>query len=169
MQVLEQLIEEHPAIGAKLKDFRVIEVCNLEYAPERGSYITAHYDDFYFWGRRVVTLNLLSATKLTLTRERPNKSSQTNGQTNMQTNMQTNDLNQNKLQTPRREPAMEIIVNLARRSLLVLSGEARYEWKHELRPEHIEKRRLAVTYRESGEGLMASGSEQLLELATHRV
>ena len=161
MAVLEQLIKECPVIGAKLKDFRVVEVCNLEYVPERGSYISPHYDDFHFWGRRIVTLNLLSATKLVLTREQPNKSSQTDGQ--------REDAKSTRL------PDMQIVVNLARRSLLVLSGAARYEWKHEIRPEHIEKRRLAITYREladqfqPGNSLFDEQISRLLELASNRV
>lgn len=158
MQILERLIEEHPAIGPQLSDFRVIEVCNLEYTPERGSYITAHFDDFHFWGRRIVTLNLLSPTKLVLTREQPNESSQHAG-------------NDRKDQSP----IIEIVVNLARRSMLVLSGDARYQWKHEIRPEHIKQRRLAITYRElseqfqPGNRLFDDQIGRLLELATNRV
>lgn len=168
MLILERLIEGHPVVGPKLSDFRVIEVCNLEYTPERGSYITAHFDDFHFWGRRIVTLNLVSATKLVLTRERSNESSQKAGQTNDRKPP-------DKSKSRDRMPAIEIVLNLARRSLLVLSGEARYEWKHEIRPEHIEQRRLAVTYRElseqfqPGNRLFDDQISRLLELATNRV
>ncbi|CAD5120999.1 DgyrCDS9543 [Dimorphilus gyrociliatus] len=50
-----------------LAEFSPVEVCNLEYVPERGSSIDPHVDDTWIWGNRLVTLNLLSDTILTLT------------------------------------------------------------------------------------------------------
>lgn len=47
-----------------LSDFQPVEQCHLEYTPERGSSIDPHYDDFWLWGERLVTLNLLSDTIL---------------------------------------------------------------------------------------------------------
>ncbi|ESO98686.1 hypothetical protein LOTGIDRAFT_142409 [Lottia gigantea] len=47
-----------------LKDFIPVELCNLEYIPERGSAIDPHYDDFWLWGERLVTINLISETVL---------------------------------------------------------------------------------------------------------
>ncbi|XP_070536662.1 LOW QUALITY PROTEIN: alpha-ketoglutarate-dependent dioxygenase alkB homolog 4-like [Ptychodera flava] len=51
-----------------VEDFEVVEQCNLDYDPERGSSIDAHFDDFWLWGERLVTLNLLSDTYLTMTK-----------------------------------------------------------------------------------------------------
>ncbi|XP_060072680.1 alpha-ketoglutarate-dependent dioxygenase alkB homolog 4-like [Ylistrum balloti] len=48
----------------ELKDFTPVELCNLEYSPLRGSAIDPHFDDFWLWGERLVTLNLLSDTFL---------------------------------------------------------------------------------------------------------
>lgn len=48
-----------------LHDFTPVELCNLEYCPERGSSIDSHIDDSWLWGERLVTLNLLSHTILT--------------------------------------------------------------------------------------------------------
>ena len=48
-------------------DFNPVELCNLEYVPERGSSIDPHLDDSWLWGERLVTLNLLAATILTFT------------------------------------------------------------------------------------------------------
>ena len=48
-----------------LADFHPVELCNLEYVPERGSAIVPHKDDQWVWGERLVTLNLLSSTTLT--------------------------------------------------------------------------------------------------------
>lgn len=50
-----------------LKDFEPVEQCNLEYLPERGSSIDPHFDDFWLWGERLVTLNLGSDTILCMT------------------------------------------------------------------------------------------------------
>lgn len=50
----------------ELSDFDPVELCNLEYTPERGSSIDAHVDDFWLWGERLVTVNLNSTTVLTL-------------------------------------------------------------------------------------------------------
>ena len=50
-----------------LKDFIPVELCNLEYIPERGSAIDPHFDDFWLWGERLVTVNLLSDAVLTMT------------------------------------------------------------------------------------------------------
>ena len=49
----------------ELSDFQPVELCNLEYVPCRGSSIDPHFDDFWLWGERLVTLNLLSDSKLT--------------------------------------------------------------------------------------------------------
>ena len=37
--------------------------------PERGSSIDPHFDDFWVWGERLVTLNLLSGSILTFSRD----------------------------------------------------------------------------------------------------
>lgn len=50
-----------------MNDFHPVELCNLEYCPERGSSIDPHIDDIWVWGERLVTVNLLSNTALTLT------------------------------------------------------------------------------------------------------
>lgn len=56
-----------------LTDFSPVEQCHLEYTPERGSAIDPHFDDFWLWGERLVTLNLLSDTELCFTIEsKPN-------------------------------------------------------------------------------------------------
>ncbi|XP_032833397.1 alpha-ketoglutarate-dependent dioxygenase alkB homolog 4 isoform X2 [Petromyzon marinus] len=56
------------ASPALLGDFVPVEQCHLEYEPSRGSSIDAHLDDAWLWGDRLVTVNLLSDTALTLTR-----------------------------------------------------------------------------------------------------
>ena len=53
-----------------LQNFQPVELCNLEYIPERGSSIDPHFDDFWVWGERLVTLNLLSETAYTMTSDK---------------------------------------------------------------------------------------------------
>jgi len=55
-----------------MEGFLPVELCNLDYHPSRGSQIVPHFDDFWVWGDRLVTINLLSDTILTMTcDERP--------------------------------------------------------------------------------------------------
>eukprot|EP00112_Aurelia_sp_Birch-Aquarium-sp1_P004992 Seg1566.9 transcript_id=Seg1566.9/GoldUCD/mRNA.D3Y31 product="alpha-ketoglutarate-dependent dioxygenase alkB 4" protein_id=Seg1566.9/GoldUCD/D3Y31 len=53
----------------ELSNFDPVEVCHLEYTPERGSSIDPHIDDEWLWGERLVTLNLCSNSILTLSNE----------------------------------------------------------------------------------------------------
>ena len=56
-----------------LVDFLPVEVCHLEYCPSRGSSIDPHIDDTWLWGERLITLNLLSSSILTLSNDACNK------------------------------------------------------------------------------------------------
>uniref|UniRef100_A0A8C2TBQ4 AlkB homolog 4, lysine demethylase n=1 Tax=Coturnix japonica TaxID=93934 RepID=A0A8C2TBQ4_COTJA len=49
-----------------LGGFLPVEQCNLDYRPERGSAIDPHFDDWWLWGERLVSLNLLSKTVLSM-------------------------------------------------------------------------------------------------------
>ncbi|CAB0012973.1 unnamed protein product [Nesidiocoris tenuis] len=51
-----------------LEGYQTIEQCSLEYDPKRGASIDAHIDDCWVWGERIVTVNLLSDSVLSLTR-----------------------------------------------------------------------------------------------------
>ena len=99
-----------------LVGFVPVELCNLEYLPDRGSAIDPHLDDWWLWGERLVTLNLLADTVLTFVDD---------GQ-----------------------PTLSVLVTLHRRSLVVVSGPARYTWKHAIQRQHITSRRVAMTFRE---------------------
>lgn len=50
-----------------LKNFSTIEQCTLEYDPKKGASIDPHIDDCWIWGERVVTVNCLGDSFLTLT------------------------------------------------------------------------------------------------------
>ncbi|XP_064612230.1 alpha-ketoglutarate-dependent dioxygenase alkB homolog 4-like [Liolophura sinensis] len=109
-----------------LKDFIPVELCNLDYNPDRGSAIDPHFDDFWIWGDRLVTLNLLSDSILSMTNEE--------------------------------QPHVEIQLPLLRRSLIVIFGPARQQWKHAIHRKHITSRRLAVTLRELSREFLPGGS-----------
>jgi alkylated DNA repair protein alkB family protein 4 len=100
-----------------LKDFQSVELCNLDYHSQRGSHIDPHIDDTWIWGERLITINLLSNTILSL--------------------------------IPKDKDATKIIyIPLPRRWMIVLYGDARYEYKHAIQRQHIQDRRIAVTFRE---------------------
>ena len=64
---LSRALVERMSQHAVLAGFAPVELCNLDYSPARGSAIDDHFDDFWIWGARLVTLNLLSATAHTMT------------------------------------------------------------------------------------------------------
>ncbi|WAR02971.1 ALKB4-like protein [Mya arenaria] len=121
-----------------LSDFIPVEQCHLEYTPERGSSIDPHFDDFWLWGERLVTVNLLSDTILYFICDE--------------------------------HPGIEVHVPMARRSLIVVYGEARTKWKHAIHRSDISDRRLAITLRElssefSDGGARSEEGQALLDIA----
>ena len=105
-----------------LMGFRPVELCNLRYEPERAACIDPHYDDFWLWGERLVTVNLNANTFLKLT---PGL---------------------HESLTPVKD--CEVLIPLRRRSLVVLTKEARFKWMHSISKAHIKSTRLAITLRE---------------------
>lgn len=110
-----------------LVDFIPVELCNLEYVPDRGSSIDPHIDDSWLWGDRLVTINLLSDTYLTFTNN-----------------------------------TEQLLVPLLRRSLIIVSGKARYCWEHSISREHIVSRRLGITLRELSSTFLPAGEQEEL-------
>ncbi|KAJ7997006.1 hypothetical protein DPEC_G00224430 [Dallia pectoralis] len=127
-----------------LAGFQPVEQCNLEYHPHRGSSIDPHLDDTWLWGERLVTINLLSDTTLTMSLEQ--------GLT---------ELGQGEVR---------VSVHLPRRSLVVVYGEARHRWKHSIHRHDIHERRVCSTYRELSAEFQFGGEQhtvgsQLLDIA----
>lgn len=112
------------------QDFIPVELCNLEYNPERGSAIVPHLDDVWLWGERLVTLNVLSETVLVFSP---------------------------LVQSIKNE---EIAVVMPRRSLLVVSGSARYKFNHAIHREDIHDLRIAMTFRELTEEFLTGGQRE---------
>lgn len=125
-QFSKVLVERMWRIVPLLSDFQPVELCNLEYTPDRGSSIDPHFDDFWVWGERLVTINLLSDSSLTFS---------VSGDTSH----------------------IEVSVPMPRRSLIIVQGPARYEWKHAIKRQDILSRRIAVTLRELAQDFCEGG------------
>lgn len=52
--------------SAELRDYLPLECCNLEYNPIRGSAIEFHVDDTWIWGERLISVNILSGSVMSL-------------------------------------------------------------------------------------------------------
>ncbi|KAH8874885.1 Alpha-ketoglutarate-dependent dioxygenase alkB like [Schistosoma japonicum] len=128
-------IKDHTSLHP---EFLPVELCNLEYKSDRGACIVPHYDDSWLWGDRLVTVNLCGSTYLTFT-------------------LPTDDVVDGvKHEFQRIHSCIPSVsrgtfcvrVPLDRRSLVVVSGPARYIWQHEIRRSDIPTRRIAMTFRE---------------------
>ena len=121
------LVKRAQKLVPGLADFFPVELCNLEYVPERGSAIDPHLDDSWLWGERLVTINLLSDTFLSFTCG-----------------------------------TEQLLVPQPRCSLIVVSGSARYIWKHSINRDHIVSRRLSITLRELSAIFLPGGEQEEL-------
>ncbi|XP_051258265.1 alpha-ketoglutarate-dependent dioxygenase alkB homolog 4 [Dicentrarchus labrax] len=117
-----------------LSGFQPVEQCNLDYHPQRGSAIDPHLDDSWLWGERLVTVNMLSSTTLTMSLEQG-------------------------LPELGLAEEVHVAVRLPRRSLVVLYGEARHRWKHAIRREDVQERRVCSTYRELSAEFLPGGQQ----------
>ncbi|XP_066587037.1 alpha-ketoglutarate-dependent dioxygenase alkB homolog 4 [Prorops nasuta] len=120
-----------------LENFQTIEQCSLEYNPERGASIDPHIDDCWIWGERIITVNVLGDSVLTMI---PYMGPSTRYNLNYVSNFKNINLKQEN----------QIIVRLPMpaRSLMVLYGEARYGWEHAVLREDVCSRRVCLAYRE---------------------
>ncbi|XP_042287695.1 alpha-ketoglutarate-dependent dioxygenase alkB homolog 4 [Thunnus maccoyii] len=117
-----------------LADFQPVEQCNLDYHPERGSAIDPHLDDSWLWGERLVTVNMLSDTTLTMSLEEG-------------------------LPEVGLAEEVHVAVHLPRRCLVVLYGEARHRWKHGIHRMDVHERRVCSTYRELSAEFLPGGQQ----------
>lgn len=140
-----------------LNGFQTVEQCFLEYRPETGAAIDPHIDDCWIWGERIVTVNLLSDTVLTMTYNKLLNKYNLDcveeyglvGNTNITSHV---------LEPNYFEHEYPIVrIPLPRRSLLVLYGPARYKWEHQILREDISNRRLCIAYREFTPSYLPNG------------
>ncbi|XP_068945546.1 alpha-ketoglutarate-dependent dioxygenase alkB homolog 4 isoform X1 [Petaurus breviceps papuanus] len=159
-----------------LEKFLPVEQCNLDYHPERGSAIDPHLDDSWLWGERLVSLNLLSPTVLSMSRDSGEilqLLSVTPQGTRSSVPSDTKMGDPEDAQSTRRAVPcdhVEVAIHLPARSLLVLFGAARYQWKHAIHRQHIESHRICATFRELSAEFCPGGKQgelgqELLEIA----
>lgn len=129
-----------------LADFQTIEQCSLEYDPTKGASIDPHIDDCWIWGERVVTVNCLSDSILTLVRYRGDAK---------RYNLPLVKSYQESLLAPlateaelERFEGVSVQVPMPNRSLIVLHGPARYQFEHSVLRTDITSRRVCIAYRE---------------------
>ncbi|KAH6927019.1 hypothetical protein HPB50_025293 [Hyalomma asiaticum] len=173
-------VERKMSRCAVVSDFEAVELCNLDYSPKRGSCIDPHYDDWWLWGHRLVTFNLLSDTVLTLSRPEQHwmltdedlidEPSPPAADCCPQRPTVVHDRNVCKSWSEDFKDS----VALPRRSMLVLYGDARYKWHHSILREDVSSRRVAMTVRELSEEFLEGGAScdfgaELLEIAKLRV
>lgn len=166
-----------------LKGFSPVEQCNLDYGPERGSAIDPHFDDWWLWGERLVSLNLLSATVLSMScdsenvlylfpaifRQTPGSESHAYFQYHQSDDLAPaglgNTIKQDAVSSPTRvilSKEATVAIHLPRRSLVVLYGPARYSWKHAIHRNHIRSRRICITFRELSTEFSLGGEQEEL-------
>ncbi|XP_018570128.1 alpha-ketoglutarate-dependent dioxygenase alkB homolog 4 [Anoplophora glabripennis] len=137
-----------------LKGFKTIEQCSLEYNPERGASIDPHVDDCWVWGERIITVNLLADSVLTMTyNSKPRKYNLDCVKTYpsvLTDDGELNTVSHSYTVTPKYQEDKGPIVRIPmpRKSLLVMYGAARYDWEHQVLREDILQRRVCLAYRE---------------------
>ncbi|XP_067864109.1 alpha-ketoglutarate-dependent dioxygenase alkB homolog 4 isoform X2 [Heptranchias perlo] len=183
-QLLMDRMMQHPV----LKDFLPVEQCNLEYRPEQGSAIDPHFDDWWLWGERLVSVNLLSETILSMSCDSEDFIQLHH--TEMVCNAQSCVLvtgNSESLfhfygnntpthctgscsvkrtsdtgQGPVSYNDVEVAIHMPRRSLIALYGDARYKWKHGIYRQDIKSRRICSTFRELSAEFSHGGKQEEL-------
>lgn len=160
-----------------LRNFKTVEQCSLEYDPERGASIDPHIDDCWIWGERIITVNVLGDSVLTMTPYRgPITRYNLDFVSNYSSilandvchNAQIVDIDDNmivRLPMPARSlmilygPARynilfvniietEILLEIVHRILYVDFLFVRYRWEHSVFREDITSRRVCLAYRE---------------------
>ncbi|XP_069801440.1 alpha-ketoglutarate-dependent dioxygenase alkB homolog 4 [Dendropsophus ebraccatus] len=168
-RVLWERMKNHTVLSG----FLPVEQCNLDYNSDRGSAIDPHLDDSWLWGERLVSLNLLSDTVLTMTSSSTDSLQLTS---TVSQHCELNGLNDNSVVDVRSDlqdsaadsgpkttmvpyNSVEIAIHLPQRSLVVLYGDARYNWMHAINRGHIKQRRVCSTFRELSAEFSAGGKE----------
>ncbi|XP_069767018.1 alpha-ketoglutarate-dependent dioxygenase alkB homolog 4 isoform X1 [Narcine bancroftii] len=146
-----------------LEDFLPVEQCNLDYRPEEGSAIDPHFDDWWLWGKRLVSINLLSETILSMTCDSEDflQLHLTEGQSGQHSDS-INGPSHCKSQMSVPYNDVEVAIHVPRRSLIVLYGNARYKWKHGIYRHDIKSRRICSTFRELSEEFGKGGKQEAL-------
>lgn len=142
-----------------LRGYETIEQCSLEYDPSKGASIDPHIDDCWIWGERIVTVNCLSDTVLTMTpylgdnkkynlQDAESYSSVVDSDGKVKCDISGEEGNVLEECKPNIINDIVVRIPMPRRSLLVIYGEPRYHWEHSVLREDIMSRRVCIAYRE---------------------
>lgn len=151
-----------------LKGYQTIEQCSLEYDPFRGASIDPHIDDCWIWGERIVTVNLLSDSVLTMTynekRDHYNLDCVKDYPAAVTKDGKLNLTSECYKVIPFKNGCNYPIVRIPmpRRSLLVIYGSARYDWEHQVLREDVSTRRVCLAYREFTPTYLEHGKEAVM-------
>lgn len=136
-----------------LCNFHAVELCNLEYTRQRGSSIDPHIDDTWLWGDVLVTVNLKSHTILTLSMNQNSSLMRNKNNTDLSIRCENND------DSIFAADDVEIQIPMPRKSLLLLSKDARYSWLHSIQRRHIQDDRYAMTLRNLSKEFSENGPQ----------
>ena len=192
---IERLVKRMREEVDVLRHFVPIELCNLDYHPERGAHIEAHRDDSWLWGERLVTLNLLSPVLLTFSHPtqdtlHPTEDTLHPAQDTLHPTQDTLHPTEDTLHPtqdtlhptedtlhptqdtlyPTQDTLPNIHVPLPQRSLVVVQGCARHVWLHSIERQNVMSRRVGITLRELTKEFLPGGDAEeigghLLEIA----
>lgn len=171
-----QFVQERFKGVMSLTDYKTVEQCSIEYRPETGARIDPHIDDCWVWGERIVQLNLLSDSVLTLFPHQgdPYKYNLSDVDSYPQVmNEAKGQVAFNPFTSPKEHPyppfsmakcddpePSVIRIPLPRRSLLVFYGQPRYKWEHCILRRDITSRRIVIAYREFTPTYLPNGAEE---------
>lgn len=138
-----------------LSDFQTIEQCSLEYDSTKGASIDPHIDDCWIWGERVVTVNCLTDSVLTM--------NLFDGDSKKY-NLPCVENYRKELIEPYAEDLQRfrnfvVRIPMPKRSLIVLYGPSRFQWLHSVLREDITERRVCVAYREFTKPYLSKGAK----------
>jgi len=171
-----KFIQERFKTVSSLQDYRTVEQCSIEYRPEMGACINPHIDDCWIWGERIVQLNLMSDTYLTLVPfeakepiryNLPDVSKYPKIMNDNTGEVQFNPLQAKSWDNHKSYPIKNssdknyvVRIPLPKRSLLIMYGNPRYNWEHCVLRKDISSRRIVIAYREFTPTYLPNGIEE---------
>ena len=171
-----EFIQERFSSVSQLEGYRTVEQCSIEYRPDTGACIEPHIDDCWIWGERIVQLNLLSDSYLTLTPYSSGDRAKYNLEdvagypkvldqddkvilNPLAGKMQSESYSMSGILA---DENIVIRIPLPARSLLLMSGLARYEMEHAILREDITDRRVVIAYRELTPPYLPTGEHEAI-------
>jgi len=171
-----KFIQERFKTVSSIQDYKTVEQCSIEYRPEMGACINPHIDDCWIWGERIVQLNLMSDTYLTLVpfeatepmrynlpdvAKYPKIMNEDTGEVQFNPFEKKNWDNCESYPIKNSSDNNYVVrVPLPRRSLLILYGNPRYNWEHCVLRKDISSRRIVIAYRELTPTYLPNGLEE---------